>query len=617
MNAGVSVSGGGDINGDGLADLLVLTTERHSPYTAAVYAVFGKTDTQPVELDDSLSRKKAGFAVNGLSRMEYFGNVSGAGDINGDGLDDLLLETTGNPYDYQAGAAYVVFGKADPKDVSVGDLGNGGFVIHPRKSIGSRIGGVGDVNGDGMADLALGRAYSYESYEKSKVWVVFGKPDAADVDTTDIDKGRGGFVMNGVEGRRYWEGTSVAAAGDVNGDGLADVLVGAPYATSTGAAYVVFGKTDGAPIDFGQVTAGQGGFQIRGETGRRVGWWTAHAGDVDGDGLADVVLSDLGSGSTRRSYVVFGKPDTAAVELAAVVAGKGGIAIDGEKASPQYLYNAVSGAGDVNGDGLADLVLGDKLAGPLGAGRAYVIFGSTTGAFSDSAVDQLGGDGDDTLTGTHRPDVLVGGRGDDKLVGKGGADVLQGGSGDDVLAVSAADVEALSAPFGEHGNRKLLSRVAGGSGNDTLQLTGGGVVLDLSKIANQGAGLPASVSRLASLESIRLTGSGDNTLSFGVSDVQDLAGMNRINSQTQGALGWTNGTFAFPQITRRHQLVVEGDAGDVVNLPATKSGWVAAGTAFHDGLGYTVYRTGKRVEVIVGDEITVNLPPGAEPPATR
>jgi hypothetical protein len=617
-SAGVSVAGGGDINGDGLADLLVLSTKLFSANNSFVYVVFGKTNTLPVTLDDSLSRKKAGFVVSGLGRMNTFGNVSGVGDINGDGLDDLLLETTAYTYNDLPGAAYVVFGKSDSNEVTVRALGEKGFKIVHSESIGALNAGAGDVNGDGLADLVLGRTYQYESYYENKIRVVFGKADSKTVDLVDVDKGRGGFLMTGAKDGDDRAGSSIAGAGDVNGDGLADLLVGAPDEGYSGVGYVVFGKSDGAPIDLDQVQAGQGGFPIAGEASqRRVGSWMAHAGDVNGDGLADFLLSDVGYATTRRSYIVYGKPDTAAVDLADITAGNGGIAIDGEYVSPNRMLAAVTGAGDVNGDGLADLVLGDKYAGPAGAGRVYVIFGATTGAFSESEVDQLGGDGNDTLTGTHRPEVLVGGRGNDRLVGRGGAEVLQGGSGDDVLDVNAADIEALSAPFGERGNRQHLSRVVGGSGNDTLRLTGAGIALDLSKIANQGAGLPTGISRMASIETLRLTGSGDNTLSFGVKDVQDLVGMNRINSRTQAALGWTNGTYVFPPKVRRHQLVIEGDAGDVVNLPSTARGWVDAGTVFHDGVGYTVYDTTgslgphvERLEVIIADAITVN-PPGA------
>jgi len=625
-NAGVSVSGGGDINGDGLADLLVLD-EHHDADTNTAYVVFGKTDTRPVALDTSLSQERKGFAIRGLSEMVYTSHVAGAGDVNGDGLGDVVLETTAYAYGNDRGAVYVVFGKSDSNAVNVGNLGDGGFVIQASNffGVGSALSAAGDINGDGLADVVLGATYWYDIFYEAMAWVVFGKTDTAPVALGAVEQGHGGFAIVGAGNKDDGAGMTVGGAGDVNGDGLADVLIGAYYGTAgAGGGYVVFGKSDGAAVDLDDVLAGQGGFPIHGEPSRYAGWSPAHAGDVNGDGLADVVMSEEGNGAFRRSYVVFGKPDTAAVDLADVAAGNGGIAINGESGTPNFAYNVVSGAGDVNGDGLADLVVADRDAGPKGAGRAYVVFGATTGAFSRSEVDQLGGDADDTLIGTPLSNVLVGGRGDDTLVGKAGADVLQGGSGDDLFEVNASNIHALSAPFGERGNGQHLSRVVGGSGNDTLQLSGAGIVLDLSKIANQGAGLPAGISRLSSIETIRITGNGDNTLSFGVKDVQDLVGMNRINSLTQDALGWTNGTFAFPRKVRRHQLVVEGGAGDVVNLPASPRGWVNAGTVFRNGVGYTVYDTGplgpnpkfERVEVIVADAITTNLPVAASPPAT-
>jgi hypothetical protein len=341
---------------------------------------------------------------------------------------------------------------------------------------------------------------------------------------------------------------------------------------------------------------------------------------VNGDGLADVLLSAL-SLTARRGYVIFGRTDApSGINLSDITAGRGGLEIIGEQAeSEQFTYNSVSAAGDVNGDGLADLVVGDRYAGPTGAGRGYVIFGATTGAFSASEVDQLGGAGEDTLTGTPHSDVLVGGRGNDALVGKAGADVVYGGSGDDVFVVSASNIDSLSTRFGAGGNGHHLSRVGGGSGVDTLRLKGAGITMDLTRIASQGAGLPAGVSRIGSIERIDLTGSGDNTLSFGVRDVQDIVGMNWLNSRTQDALGWASGTYAFPLTVRRHQLVVEGNAGDAVNLPSSASGWVDAGTVFHDGAGYSVYHTAgapfERVELIVANAVTVNLPGAAGPRA--
>jgi len=107
-----------------------------------------------------------------------------------------------------------------------------------------------------------------------------------------------------------------------------------------------------------------------------------------------------------------------------------------------------------------------------------------------------------------------------------------------------------------------------------------------------------------------MTGTGDNKVVLAVKDVQDMAGMNLINRGTQAALGWTNGTYAFPKRVRRHQLVVDGNAGDVLELRATASTWVNAGTVFRGGIQYDVYDSGiagpqyERVEVIVASDVT-------------
>ncbi|MGZ8220926.1 MAG: beta strand repeat-containing protein [Methylobacter sp.] len=259
----------------------------------------------------------------------------------------------------------------------------------------------------------------------------------------------------------------------------------------------------------------------------------ASAGDVNGDGLADLILgaplSDPATGSNAgRSYVVFGQTGTTAIDLSAVAAGSGGFVINGQGAG-DWSGIDVAGAGDINGDGLADLVVGALLSDPaadVDAGRSYVIFGSTAGTFAQTAVDRLGTDGNDTLTGTVAAETLVGGAGNDTLTGGGGADVLYGGAGDDVIVLNTDNITALSANFGTDGNTSQLARIDGGSGSgiDTLSLDGAGIALNLSAIANQGGSTPGSSSRLESIERIDLTGSSNNTLTLSLKDVLDMSG---------------------------------------------------------------------------------------------
>ena len=163
-------------------------------------------------------------------------------------------------------------------------------------------------------------------------------------------------------------GCSVSAARDVNGDGFADLIVGASSSDpaaglSAGRSYVVFGKTGGGAVDLSAIAAGSGGFVINGQCG---GDWSggsiSAAGDVNGDGLADVVVganrSDPAAGSDAGcSYVVFGKTGGSAVDLSTIVAGSGGFVINGQYGG-DWSGGSVSAAGDVNGDGLADVLVG-------------------------------------------------------------------------------------------------------------------------------------------------------------------------------------------------------------------------------------------------------------------
>ncbi len=217
-------------------------------------------------------------------------------------------------------------------------------------------------------------------------YVVFGKTDGTPVNLSDVAAGSGGFVINGID-EYDGSGRSVSGAGDVNGDGLADLIVGASLADPggndrAGESYVVFGKADGTPVELADVAAGSGGFVINGiDPDDRSGTRVSGAGDVNGDGLADVIVGAWGAnpgGNDRagESYVVFGKADGTAVDLADVAAGIGGFVMNG--IDPDDLSGtSVSGAGDLNGDGLADVIVGARLADPGGnslAGESYVVF---------------------------------------------------------------------------------------------------------------------------------------------------------------------------------------------------------------------------------------------------
>ena len=175
--------------------------------------------------------------------------------------------------------------------------------------------------------------------------------------------------------------------------------------------------------------------------------------------------------------------------------------------------------------------------------------------------------------GSTQAETLVGGSGNDTLVGGGGADVLAGGAGNDSIVVNAGNLAALVAAAGSGGNIGQLARVDGGGGIDKLVLSGAGLTLDLTAIANQGAGTPGVTSRIESVERIDLTGSGNNSLTLGVNDVLDMTGMNLFNDGS----GWSG----LGATVARHQLVVDGNAGDLLTF-ASQADWLYAGAVANE-----------------------------------
>jgi hypothetical protein len=578
---GRAVSSAGDVNGDGFADLIIGANYAEGPdkdrFEGESYVVFGKASwTGTPSLDLATLDGTNGFRLVGIDAYDRSGaSVSSAGDVNGDGFDDFLVGTffaeSAFPYD---GESYVVFGKPSWAGTSSLDLatldGTNGFrMLGADGDIsGFSVSLAGDVNGDGFGDVIVGAPGAGGS-SRGESYVVFGKASwtgTPSLDLATLDGTNGFRLPSPDEGDQG--GFSVSSAGDVNGDGFTDLIVGAPSAedpggsNAEGESYVVFGKASwvGTPsLDLATLD-GTNGFRLVGiDEGDVSGWSVSSAGDVNGDGFADLIVgapaAENGQYQEGESYVVYGKASwagTPSLDLA-TLDGTNGFRLIGAEAGDGS-GRAVSSAGDVNGDGFADLIIG--ALGPGGLGESYVIFG---GNFN-GAVTHLGTPGDDTLTGSAAAETFVGGTGNDLLIGKDGADAFQGGAGDDVVQVSTLDFHVAD----------------GGNGADTLELDGAGLDLDLTALAD---------SRTRSIERIDIGGSGGNTLTLSVLDVLNLS-------------------------EESNELLVLGDAGDVVNRGV---GWTTAatggsngnGTSTIDGQTYQIYTAGQAT-LLIDTDITAN-----------
>ncbi|MHC4990993.1 MAG: integrin alpha [Planctomycetota bacterium] len=400
---GFDISTAGDVNGDGLADIVL-----GAPYSGPAmpdapsesFVVFGKFDTDDVLLAD-LALGIGGFVIRGVEADELTGtSVSRAGDVNGDGLSDIIIgapEANANGL-ASAGESYVVFGKLDtaPVDLETDVIdGDGGFVIRGANAndrSGEQVARAGDANGDGLGDLFIGAPEARPGgvFRAGTCYVVFGKAGSGAVELADVAAGSGGYSIVSGWGGQLFLGSSIGGGGDVNGDGLDDVIIGLQFRNAngewdSGETFVVFGKNDGGPISLrDDVVHGPAGFNIRGaERFEESGVSVSSAGDVNGDGLRDIIVgawkgSPDGNVAAGKSYVVFGKTGSGRIELADVAAGLGGFVINGIIGS-DFSGSSVSGAGDVNGDGLGDLLVGAPWADPGGrtlAGETYVIWGT-------------------------------------------------------------------------------------------------------------------------------------------------------------------------------------------------------------------------------------------------
>jgi hypothetical protein len=540
----------GDTDGDNVYDVVITATVGDQTISQNVAITVTNEPSEPVDLN-TLTLPQ-GFVVqrDGVLNGATGNAVSSAGDVNGDGFDDIIVgayrSADGGSV---SGRAYVVYGDATGADVDLEALTSAqGFFIQGEESgdfAGNSVSSAGDVNGDGFDDVIVGAARADNG---GRAYVIYGGETVTDIDLSTLTSDQGFIIQGDQRGDRL--GVSVSSAGDINGDGFEDLIIGAYYSdaagTNAGQAYVIYGGSSGANINLGDLQPTQG-FVIQGDAEYdRAGVSVSSAGDVNGDGFDDPILSaPFGNAPERPSgeaFVIYGSAEGTDVDLRALSPTQGFI-IRGINVS-LVQDTAVSSAGDVNGDGFDDLIVGEPIGG---GGEAYVIYGGATETESTEAVSQ---------TGTAVADNFTGNAGTDSFNNIGTDDVVRGGAGDDVITITSLD----------------FADVDGGHGTDSLILDGAGLNLDLTGARTD----------VENFELIDLTGTGDNTLTLDRLSLLDLS------EDTSGGI-----TI----------FTVRGDAGDAVILNDL-SDWTSSGQRDVDGDTFDVFTNGA-AELLVDDAISV------------
>jgi hypothetical protein len=389
---GKSVASAGDVNGDGYDDVIVSAHSSNDAGKAYLYlgSASGLTTT-------------VSWTVVGEAAGDYFGSsVASAGDVNGDSYDDIIVGAYGNNGGgSNAGKAYVYLGSASGLSTTVSWTAIGEIAYD---CFGASVASTGDVHGDGYDDIIVGAHGSNDGgNDAGKAYVYRGSASGLSATASWTATGDAAYDHFG---------SSAASVGDVNGDGYGDVIIGADRnddgGNNAGKAYVYLGSAPGLSTTASWTAAGEVAYGYFGKS-------VASAGDVDGDGYDDVIVGAYGNnggGSDAGKAYVYQNLGLWTLEVAKWTAA-GDAAYD-------YFGKSVASAGDVNGDGYDDVIVGAYYndGGGDDAGKAYLYLGSASGLSTtaswtvagEAAGDYLGSSvasaGD--VNGDSYDDVIVG-----------------------------------------------------------------------------------------------------------------------------------------------------------------------------------------------------------------
>ena len=388
----MSITTVGDINGDGFDDVAI--SDRTTGSSERSFLLFGQGNTwQPVINPFDQGPETAGASTVLLNNsVEIFSplSISGIGDVNGDGIDDLFVSSDKPLHDQnENGRLNVIYGRegAWESSFNLSTFDNSqGTVIRfsqeePFADITAHHHGVnrvGDLNKDGIDDLVIPKDQAQASAPAS-AQVLYGKAGGWDapVFLDDSTTGETAGIIAATPFRK------VDSAGDFNGDGIADALFSLRVSNNDNKVVnVVFGNDNGdSSASSTNSLDGNNGVVITysGDDGDTSFFTANPLGDVNKDGYSDIVVSRLANANTEQElYIVYGSATASdeAIDLYTLTPQQG-VQLQNNHREDGY-FNSLSSVGDVNGDGYSDFMMGDHLAdlpGVSGVGQAYLIFG--------------------------------------------------------------------------------------------------------------------------------------------------------------------------------------------------------------------------------------------------